>query len=189
MPEHLGAPGSAREGWLAYCSDLLKIAGEREYRDDVKMSLTVEVGDIRRLHALLERSRSEPHADDATAKSQAERLVVCQGFRWMPGMLGSRFGQVASEYSEIRITRDNAGVSTGAGGWLPDLRDPATRGCVLHLLREKYSRLVVVRWECSPDYWSVFTHHMPSSGKRVEHRIAEGGTEAEALVAAMEAPL
>ena len=127
--------------------------------------------------------------DDATAKSLGQRLVECDGFRWMPGMLGSRFSGSASDYGEIRITHDNAPVSTGAGGWLPDLRCPATRGCVLQLLREKYSRLLFVRWECSPDYWSVSTHHRPSSGKRVERRIAEGGTEEKALVAAMEAPL
>ena len=74
MSERPGEPESAREGWLAYCCDLLKIAEERGHRDEVKMGLTVGVGDIRRLRALLEGPPSEPHADGMS--SAARELAI-----------------------------------------------------------------------------------------------------------------
>jgi len=54
----------------------------------------------------------------------ARRAAACRGWRWMPGMriLGGS-----------RVTESTLAVQ----GWcLPDLRDPATLGCLLALVRE-----------------------------------------------------
>ena len=118
----------------------------------------------------------------------ARRAVACKGWKWLPGMLGWRTNhkgeQVRVRFVECvedqelvdpRITVRKPsmtpifqwGFSTVAG-WseastiLPDLRDPATLGCLLALVREAWGnpRLRVSR----PD-----------------------GSDAEALVYALEA--
>lgn len=63
---------------------------------------------------------------------------------------------------------------------IPDLTDPATLGCLLVLVREAYGdhRLACVPWRLQ---WAV-----DRVWRRNGH-LAEGATEAEALVAALEA--
>ena len=51
----------------------------------------------------------------------AERLVVCPGWRWMPGML--------TEKGQRLEVSDDALLEA-----LPDLSDPATLGCLLSLV-------------------------------------------------------
>jgi len=60
----------------------------------------------------------------------AKRAVACKHWRWMPGMLaivGVERQRVLSE--KLPAYPD----------WLPDLKDPATLGCLLALVREAWS--------------------------------------------------
>jgi len=122
-----------------------------------------------------------------------ERAVICKGWRWMPGMLtmdGVRIYAVDgdtfdgfdddSEYNDHPVS---------ALEW-PDLTDPATLGCLLALVRKAFPGCHAEpngapEWdgydeEERSNWWAVF-----SCGP---HRLmATGATEAEALVAALEA--
>ena len=67
-------------------------------------------------------------------------------------------------------------------GALPNLTDPATLGCLLALVRDAWGQpLVSVRW--SVHGWRVLN----TEGRAWCWRIGKGSTEAEALVAALEA--
>lgn len=97
----------------------------------------------------------------------AKRLVACKGWRWMPGMADTWGGRV----------REGDGIDRIKA--LPDLTDPATLGCLLALVREAWGDpKAYVRagrgWEWVTDFY-------------VERRPPHGETEAEALVAALEA--
>ena len=113
----------------------------------------------------------------------ARRAVACRGWRWMPGMAtytpvpytSPHLGRILSGENDIlHLWRDET---------IPRLRDPATLGCLLALVREAWGDLgIFVRPRGSkmrPD-WAVFTG---------EHSdiIAVGADEAEAIVVALEA--
>jgi len=146
-------------------------------------------------------------------KALAKRAVACKHWRWMPGMAVS--GGVFSQWAQgivghvedntacvMTSERDDAGwpsdymvslngiVADGVQQWnmLPDLTDPATLGCLLHLVR--------AAWE-APDMFMVLPGSywrwaVPSSTPhwRFSSRLQELDcyqTEAHALVAALEA--
>ena len=112
----------------------------------------------------------------------ARRAVACKGWRWMPGMLtdeGRRVMRVWPDDLGIKWSHllDNRVVRDADA--LPDLTDPATLGCLLALMREAWGDpRAYVRaafgWELITDYC-------------VGKRPPGGETEAEALVAALEA--
>lgn len=117
----------------------------------------------------------------------ARRAVACPGWRWMPGMRslahpytleGREFIAPARRWSE--------GDGFPKDGRLPDLDDPATLGCLLALVREAWgSHVSSIR---TGDGWSV--RHMGRDGWAVGLSvvgITQCETEAEALVAALEA--
>jgi hypothetical protein len=146
-------------------------------------------------------------------KALAQRAVASKHWRWMPGMLvkGGRFcrwnqGTVGRVKDNVAVVmtdnEDDEGwpadyivslgsiLVDGARCWnmLPDLTEPATLGCLLHLVREA--------WE-SPDIFmilpgSYWRWSAPSSTPhwRFSARLEQLDcyqTEAEALVAALEA--
>lgn len=71
---------------------------------------------------------------------------------------------------------------------LPDLDDGPTKGAILDLIREKRGNRYVYVSVCPPDFvdqWLVYEHNEDRGG--AECFVACGATEAEALVAALEA--
>ena len=104
----------------------------------------------------------------------ARRAVACKGWRWMPGMLAWR-----PDCPPLRLATDEVTeIALQDHGWLPDLIDPATLGCLLALVREAHGDPHA--YLAPGDGWFV--------GRRARDGIVgEGDTEAEALVAALEA--
>lgn len=116
----------------------------------------------------------------------AQRAIACKPWFWISGMLTTCGVRVIEGRHDYLIghrqgaTRDGGGwVDTGdAVGFLPDLTDPATLGCLLALVREAWGAQVFVASYPDDSQWLVQTH----SGFA-----CDAPTEAEALVAALEA--
>ena len=114
----------------------------------------------------------------------ARRAVACRGWRWMPGMFtedGFRVCRVDTDGYKFGYRVEYNYAYAVIGDVLPDIDDPATRGCLLTLVREAHgapflqvsvsiSREHGYRFECNP-----------------RHRGAWVESEEEALVAALEA--
>lgn len=110
----------------------------------------------------------------------ARRAVACKGWRWMPGMLAWR-----PDCPPVRLACiEDAGNALQEHGWLPDLTDPATLGCVLALVREAWGDDWISTGRMAYlDGSSIWVVTM-SFGTRLGTR--QAATEAEALVAALE---
>ena len=107
----------------------------------------------------------------------ARRAVAAPGWRWMAGMRA-----VWPDGAGERVTEWSAGITHD--GALPDLTDPATLGCLLALVRERWGANVSVvtadgRWVVVEGICSSLLY---------DGRYFCGDTEAEALIAALEAP-
>jgi hypothetical protein len=123
------------------------------------------------------------------------RAVACARWRRLPGMRIRPDGEIRP-WDAYRLCAEDeredpfqqAGVEGGKPGEIPDLRDAATVGCLLALVREAWgSDACVVSSEDQIDgvivgiVWSV-------EGARIGDRvISREDGEAEALVAALEA--
>ena len=112
------------------------------------------------------------------------RAVACKHWRWMPGMLLLPHvdGCECCEDRNFprRAARLPAVFTTDID--VPDLSDPATLGCLLHLVREAYgdrSLQANDAGEYDMLHWHVF---IGPTFACTGHK-----TEAEALVAALEA--
>ena len=122
-----------------------------------------------------------------------KRAVACKGWRWMPGM------RVVGIPSRMLLENED-----GCGRWIdstptdclmaqgiPDLTDPATLGCLLALVREVrkcpagsvWLHHVTVSPDPDFDVWSWYDSEQPRL------IVMDGSTEAEAMVAALEAAL
>jgi hypothetical protein len=150
-----------------------------------------------------------------------KRAVACQGWKWLPGMLGWRTNhkgeQVRVRFVESvedqelvdprvheRKPSNTLIVASGhvvVDGWhevstiLPDLRDPATLGCLLQLVRDAWGddRAYLCDFEGYDSVeWGVVSKIWDE--KRNEEGpkawfsclLGDGPTEAEALVYALE---
>jgi hypothetical protein len=135
----------------------------------------------------------------------ARRAIACHGWKWMPGMLAVRAEEPpflsegcdparllwrtcrVYEVSETKFVRcsDNAFGPTSTA-FIPDLTDPATLGCLLALVREAWGMPtgIVVRYNDDTRRWLVSWAGATHGGE-----CGSGDTEAEALVAALEAAL
>lgn len=126
----------------------------------------------------------------------SEKLIKSKHFRWMPGM------RTLGDWRVINVDADGVEVVTDLGevvlfhsgdlphisSSLPDLNDPATLGCLLSLVREKWGNhamTVANGFEEPKEVWSM--HDGRISEMSYGHQVSYGHTEAEALVAALEA--
>ena len=110
------------------------------------------------------------------------RAVACKRWRWMPGMLSRRPSSVGVDichrYGEAEWPanpHDNE---------YPDFSDPATLGCLLHLVRE-----VTGAQSSSPSWYPGGKHDYPHWAWYSDScygKLCEGSTEAECLVKVLE---
>lgn len=116
------------------------------------------------------------------------RAVACPRWRWMPGMralvgpTNAPYRYVTPEYAPPE------GDSVGFCDPTPDLSDPATLGCLLHLVRKAWGRPFWVEGDPRsmgerPDEWIGVLFE----GRFATCSVVHAATEAEALVAALEA--
>ena len=115
----------------------------------------------------------------------AKRAVACKAWRWMQGMRSTETTLwCGHSWSDGR--RSWEGDTEDA---LPDLTDPATLGCLLHLVREHledngaclrrdFRSNGTERWTCE---WLC-----PKPGVMYYPLLTIGATEAETLVEALE---
>ena len=126
----------------------------------------------------------------------ARRAVACKGWRWMPGMLEVDGARSNGEQYDGSVWVDYCGGGyEPVAGWIPDLTDPATLGCLLALVRE------AAEPERAPGDWPMVCTYQNAAKKwGVGAWLNESGkatfaalvlptydTEAAALVAALEA--
>ena len=108
---------------------------------------------------------------EAEAEALGKRLVACKGFRPLRGMLDMQ-GRTWGADLLFRWSNDVD---------VPDLRDPATLGCLLALVREAHGvPFLQVSVKISREHGYQFDCHPHHRGQWVD-------SEAEALVAALEA--
>ena len=109
------------------------------------------------------------------------RAAACKHWRWMPGMylLPHIDGcECCEDRNFPRLAARLPAVFTTALD-VPDLSDPATLGCLLHLVREAWGEttIYVEHDKCRRHPWVAILPML----------VIDCDTEAEALVAALEA--
>lgn len=101
--------------------------------------------------------------------------VTCPRWRWMPGML------MIVGMTTMRIQREGDEKVDRCG--IPDLSDPATLGCLLHLVREATGQQSSASWypggKHEDPHWAWYSDDCYG-------KLCEGATEAECLVRVLE---
>lgn len=114
----------------------------------------------------------------------ARRAVACRGWKWMPGMLtgdGFRVCRVDADGYKFGYRTEYNYAYAVIGDVLPMLKDSATHGCLLALVREAHAvPFLQVSVKISREHGYQFDCHPHHRGQWVD-------SEAEALVAALEA--
>jgi hypothetical protein len=125
------------------------------------------------------------------AAALARRAVACSRWRWMPGMVttyGQRIARVDADGYAVAHYRGGH-LQMPEAGALPNLTDPATLGCLLVLVRQTHGAAAVVYLprDGAIRCWRVVTFAHGAEWLTPARLLGEGATEAEALVAALEA--
>lgn len=107
----------------------------------------------------------------------ARRAVACKGWRWMPGM------RWWTEDDRGRLDDFQPEYMGRPHDALPDLTDPATRGCLLALVRQAWGDPHASAWY-DDEFWQSGNRWSWFAKKQT---CVDYDTEAEALVAALEA--
>ncbi len=124
----------------------------------------------------------------------ARRAVACKHWRWMPGMQTQDFTRVCYDtgYSargwdewDNTCSECDGGIVTLTSACLPEFSDPATLGCLLALVREAWGSPMLNTVQERGIGWIVADSLCCSM--LANSRYYRGQTEAEALVAALEA--
>ena len=105
----------------------------------------------------------------------SRRAVACKGWRWMSGM------RWRTEDDRGRLDDYQPEYMGRPPDALPDLQDPATLGCLLALVRVAWGQDDLGAFRVGGQWCAEVT---PQEG---QHHAFYGDTEAEALVAALEA--
>ena len=118
----------------------------------------------------------------------ARRAVAAPGWRWMPGMLTlSDKNERSYRFVDDRLIQESGRRLREPKPWLrellPNLTDPATLGCLLHLVREAWGDPEVHVTRAGPAPWVCWMRSDDSGDGWMA--IDTGRTEAEALVAAL----
>jgi len=132
--------------------------------------------------------------NETTARALGERAVRCRGWRWMPRMKvlseseaysGTSIGRLLGHgCAQVIDIQERSVVLMGArlDTLTPDLRDPATLGCIVPLVREALQDPLCCAVARNKNEWEV----RAKPGTRWD-LVASGTTEAEAWIAAWEA--
>jgi len=139
--------------------------------------------------------------DDGQAEVLGLRLLAYPGFRWLPGMVDDKGQRVLAPLHDGTERLSAGFASTGDDeppgspdhacvlapkphhmGW-PDLRDPATMGAALHLLRERVPEARALK----VNFAGAWVYVRTGRAGVVNDLSEPQPTEAEALVAALEA--
>ena len=118
----------------------------------------------------------------------ARRAVACKHWRWMTGMLTNHSAVVVAKDVFYHCRTGSLIIGSFDDGELPDLSDLATLGCLLALVREAYDApelSVIAHWWYHCATWKVWKSCHPTFSEC--DPIASARTEAEAIVAALEA--
>ena len=118
----------------------------------------------------------------------ARRLMSCPGWRWTGGMRCKDSGWRWRDGYLFAMDGTGDFIET-PGGSVPNLRDPATLGCLLALVREAWGRPALAASPAgAPDgsvSWCVEALD-PDDGDGYHALTPRRATEAEALVDALE---
>jgi hypothetical protein len=129
----------------------------------------------------------------AELEALARRAVACPKWQWLPGMLTTDGVRVIGLYATGKMAgyTPNSNRFYFVDGSIPDLRDPATVGCLLDLVREAHDNreLVTAKYH-ELRGWTVCTHSFEYEILPLFNPDEESGifcdSEAAALVEALE---
>jgi hypothetical protein len=83
----------------------------------------------------------------------ARRALACKKWRWMVGMRTDGGSYIINDAAPISVLQHiNCTDTDRSTDWLPDLTDPATIGCLHHLVCEAYNAFQIrVQVSIAPD--------------------------------------